>query len=291
MARRNPSAFATRQAEAFVRDELGIRRLEDIDPRGIAEQRDIKVHPMPEAYDGVSGMLIKHKDSFLIAYNTFIRSVGFQRFSIGHELGHYFLAGHIDELLPFGQDRHVSQGGFVSENRFEREADHFAAGLLMPEFLFRRAMDKAGEGLDAIEALRRCCKTSLSATAIRYQELTDEAVAVVQCAGNRIEYSCMSDRMLNLKPGRWPRKGDPVPSGTAAATLHANPKRIADNERLNRETSGEDWFGSFKDVELFEETIGLGDYGRTLTIITTVDELPDEEDDGDDRGWSRPQPR
>jgi Zn-dependent peptidase ImmA (M78 family) len=183
MVRPDPFDFVTRQAEELVRDELGIRRLEDIDPSAIAEGQDIEVHRMPDAYAGVSGMLIKRKDNFHIAYNTFIKSVGFHRFSIGHELGHYVLEGHIDELLPFGQDRHISEAGFVSENRFEREADHFAAGLLMPEFLFRPAMARAGEGLDAIETLRRQCATSLTATAIRYQELTDEAVAVIQSVG------------------------------------------------------------------------------------------------------------
>jgi Zn-dependent peptidase ImmA (M78 family) len=288
MPRRDTFSLATHHAEKLVRDELGIKTLEDIDPTAIAESRGIEVGAMPEAYEGVSGMLIKHKDNFLIAYNTFIKSVGFQRFSIAHEVGHYFLEGHIDELLPFGQDRHVSHGGFVSDNRFEREADHFAAGLLMPEYLFRPAMNEAGEGLDAIEMLRKRCSTSLPATAIRYQELTDEAVAVIQCAGNRVEYCSMSSRMLELKPGRWLRRGDPVPSGTAAALLHAAPKRIADNERLDRETTGEDWFRSLKEVELFEETVGMGGYGRTLTVITTVDALPGEdEDDEDDRDWNR----
>jgi len=287
MVRPDPFGFATRQAEELVRDDLGIRRLEDIDPSAIAKGRDIEVHRMPDAYAGVSGMLIKDKDNFHIAYNTFIKSVGFQRFSVGHELGHYFLEGHIDELLPFGQDRHISEAGFVSENRFEREADHFAAGLLMPEFLFRPAMAKAGEGLDAIEALSKQCATSLTATAIRYQELTDEAVAVIQSAGNRIEYCCMSARMLELKPGRWPRKGDLLPSGTGAAYLHTLPKRISDNERIDRETLAADWFRSLKDVELFEETIGMGNYGRTLTIITTVDALRDDNDGDDDQLWSR----
>jgi len=42
-------------------------------------------------------------------------------------------------------------------------------------------------------------------------------------------------------------------------------------------------------MDLFEEAIGLGSYGRTLTVLTTVDELPDEDDpDGEtelDEGW------
>ena len=287
MARRDPFSFATRAAEAIIRDELRISRLQDIDPRSIAEERGIRVEPMPETYDGVSGMLIKRGDDFFIAYNTFIKSKGFQRFSVAHEIGHYGLEGHVDALLPFGTERHVSHGGFMSDDRYEREADHFAAGLLMPEHLFRPAMDSAAEGLDAIESLHTLCGTSLTATAIRYQELTDEAVAVIQCAGNRIEFCCMSERMLGLHPRRWPRRGDPVPRNTAAGVLHASSNRIASSERLDREADGADWFGSFDDVELFEETVGMGDYGRTLTILTTVDALPDDDGDDSDALWNR----
>jgi len=287
MARCDPYSLATRVAEDLVRDELGIVRLEDIDPKAIAEGRGIRVEAMPEDYAGVSGMLAKHKDDFLIGYNVCIKSVGFQRFCIGHELGHYFLEGHVDELLPLGQEAHVSRGGFVSDNRFEREADHFAAGLLMPAFLFRSAMSRAGEGLDAIQALRKQCRTSLPATAIRFQELTDEAVAVIQSVRGRVEFCCMSDRMLELKPGRWPTKGDALPRSTGAAALHAAPKRIKDNERIDREASGDDWFDTFHDVELFEETVGMGEYGRTITVLTTVDALPDDDVDETDGNWSR----
>ena len=287
MARRSQYSFATRAAESLVRDELEITKLH-IDPVKIAQDRGIIVEAMPDTHDGVSGMLIKAQDNFIIAFATHIKSNGFQRFSIAHEVGHYFLEGHVDALLPPGTERHRSHSGFVSTDRYELEADHFAAGLLMPEYLFRPAMAKAGEGLDAVEELRRQCGTSLTATAIRFQELTDEAFAVIQCNENRIEFCCMSDRMLSLHPGRWPKKGDLVPDGTTAARLHADKARILASERINDETDGSRWFGLFDDVELFEETVGLGRYGRTLTILTTVDALPDDQsDDDDDASWNR----
>jgi Zn-dependent peptidase ImmA (M78 family) len=37
-------------------------------------------------------MLLRHGNAFGILYATHIPSEGFQRFSIGHELGHYFIA-------------------------------------------------------------------------------------------------------------------------------------------------------------------------------------------------------
>jgi Zn-dependent peptidase ImmA (M78 family) len=67
-----------------------------------------------------------------------------------HELGHYFLDGHVHSLFGLGQGLHQSESGFTSKNPVEREADAFAAGLLMPKTLFKTALAKAGQGLNAI---------------------------------------------------------------------------------------------------------------------------------------------
>jgi hypothetical protein len=146
----------------------------------------------------------------------------------------------------------------------------------MPERLFRAAMTKAGEGLDAIELLHDRCITSLTATAIRYQQLTDEAVAVIQSRGDKIDYCFLSDRMLALAPRRWPRKGDALPRTSVTHRLNQDTAKVAGGERVDGPADGAEWFRGFSDVELFEEAVGLGGYGRTLTILTTVDQLPDE---------------
>lgn len=289
MARRNPYAFAARAAECLVRDELKATRL-GIDPMQIARDRGIFVEPMPESHNGVSGMPIKAHDNFVIAYATHIKNEGFQRISVAHELGHYCLEGHMDAVLPLGTDRHTSHAGLVSADRFELEADHFASGLLMPEYLFRPALQKREVSLDAIEDLRRQCKTSLTATAIRAQQLTSEAVAVIQCSQNQIEFCRMSERMMNFTLDVGPKKGGRIPRQSCAAKLHADQARILGSERLNDESDGTHWFGLFDDIELYEETVGLGSYGRSLTILTTVDAVADDDDadeDDDDRDSSR----
>jgi Zn-dependent peptidase ImmA (M78 family) len=112
-----------------------------------------------------------------IAYATHIKSEGFQRFSIAHELGHYFLEGHPDAVFKSG-DIHESRAGFGSADQIELEADHFAAGLLMPSHLFAAAAGRYSDGLEAIKGLAADSKTSLTASAIRYAELTDAAIAL-----------------------------------------------------------------------------------------------------------------
>jgi hypothetical protein len=73
-----------------------------VDPIAIALKNDIEVRAKPDTAEGVSGMLLRHGNEFCIAYATHIPSEGFQHFSIGHELGHYFLDGHVDQLLKDG---------------------------------------------------------------------------------------------------------------------------------------------------------------------------------------------
>ncbi len=129
--------IARRGAEALLR-EKGITSL-PVDPFALAAGRDIAVEGKPEAHDGVSAMLLRHGNSFGIVYATHIPNEGFQRFSVSHELGHHFLEGHIGQLLKTGV--HVSRAGFVTAAPYELEADHFAAGLLMPETAFRKEME------------------------------------------------------------------------------------------------------------------------------------------------------
>jgi hypothetical protein len=194
--------MAKQTAEALLKQE-GITSL-PVDPFALAGSRDIVVQAKPDTADGVSGMLLRHGDSFGILYATYIPSEGFQRFSIGHELGHYFIEGHLDHLLP-KDGVHSSRAGFVSGDPYEHEADNFAAGLLMPAGLCKRAIVRRDAGLTTVEALAAECRTSLTATAIRYAELTDDAVAVIISTGQTIDYCLLSEAMKSLPQLSWLR--------------------------------------------------------------------------------------
>ncbi|WP_186388795.1 ImmA/IrrE family metallo-endopeptidase [Stappia sp. TSB10P1A] len=274
--------LARQTAEAFLRDE-GISTL-PVDPFAIAESRDIVVQGKPAEHDGVSGMLLRHGNDFGIVFATHIPGPGFQRFSVSHELGHYFLPGHIDQVVKDGI--HVSRAGFVTNDPYELEADHFAAGLLMPETPFRKAMGRFDPGLDAIDQMAELCVTSRTATAIRFAELSDAAVAVIVSTGGIIDYCFMSDAMKALPKLDWIRKGTPLPTGTATATLAADPERVAAGDRLSNETDVRDWLGGTTRAAIWEESIGLGRYGKVLTVLSSnsigQDEDPEDSEDDED---------
>jgi Zn-dependent peptidase ImmA (M78 family) len=272
--------MAKQKAEAFLRDE-GITGL-PVDPIAIARGRDIEVKPMPESSGGVSGMLLRHGDMFGILYATHVKSEGFRNFSVSHELGHYFLEGHIDHILP-EDGAHTSHAGFVSGDPYEMEADQFAAGLLMPETPFKRALSRQNPGLEVVESLAGLCRTSLTATAIRYAELTDDAVAIVISTGPTIDFCFMSNTIKSLPQLSWLKKGTAVPHGTATARLNANARRIADGDRDDADIDIMDWLGGTRSARATEQVIGLGGYGKTLTVLTcpSVRDETFEDDEGD----------
>jgi hypothetical protein len=273
--------MAKQKAEAVLK-ELGITSL-PVDPFAIADSRDIIVEAKPDAEEGVSGMLLRYDDVFGILYATDIPIEGFQRFSVGHELGHYFLDGHLDHVLKDGA--HASRAGFVSGDPYELEADHFAAGLLMPAGLCRRLIARRDPDLAAIESLSSACRTSLTAAAIRFAELTEDAVAVIVSTDNVIDYCILSDAMKALPQLRWLRKGSAVPTGTATARLAARIERVRNGERVADEVDVMDWLGGSRSALATEEVVGLGRYGKTLTVLSLArighedDGLDDEEDD------------
>lgn len=254
-----------------------------VDPEAIAASKGILVQPKPDTAAGVSGILIKAGDEFGIMYATNIPSRGFQRFSISHELGHYCIEGHPEALLIDGV--HQSRAGFVSGDPFEQEADHFAAALLMPERPFRKAIDNYAAGLACVEALRKECETSLTSTAIRYSSLTRDGIAVLLSHGQTIDYCFMSVGLKEAKGLSWVRKGTPLPLGSLTATFNSKPENVRTGNRDTGDGRLNDWMGGDRQYKIMEEVVGLGQYGRTLTILTcnSLSMRPEEvEDEADE---------
>ncbi|MET3579952.1 Zn-dependent peptidase ImmA (M78 family) [Mesorhizobium robiniae] len=275
--------LARQEAERFLSEE-GITTL-PVDPFAIAASRDIVVQAKPPEVEGVSGMLQRFGNTFGIIYATSIASKGFQRFSVSHELGHYFLPGHLDHVLP-GDGVHVSRAGFVTENSYELEADHFAAGLLMPTVPFRNAVKGRDPSLALVQEMAQLCETSLTATAIRLAELTDAAVAVILSTGRFVDYCYRSEAMKSLPKLDWIHKGSSVPAGTAALQLASDPKRVLAGEVITGEIDIRDWFGGPQAAWVSEEAIGLGSYGKVLTILSSTsigepDEVTEEDEERD----------
>lgn len=278
MARSDPFMKVRWEAERLLK-ELGITGL-PVDPFKIAEQLGISLMAMPANAGGASGMLLHVNGQFGIGYPTHVESDGFKRFSVGHEIGHYRLPGHVDAIVD-ASGRHLSRAGFVTDDQYEREADHFASALLMPTGPFTTELRRTGDGLAAVEKLAALCDTSLEATAIRYAQCARDPVAVIRSAGRTIDYAFMSAALMDFPSLDWIRKGTPLATDTVTYRFNGNAENVRKAVRDSGSSALQNWFGGPHRQEIVEEVIGLGSYGKTLTILTGM-EPPDEADEDDE---------
>ena len=268
-----------RQKGEQIAKEYGFEKF-PVDPFAIAKKENILVEAKSPEQDGASGFIVFSGDGVGIGYSTRISNIGFQNFTIAHELGHYFLEGHPEEISKSG-GHHSSSAGFTQGNRsIEIEADHFASGLLMPTFLVKEFLASKTIGLEGIKELSDTAKSSLTASAIRAAECASFPIAVVVSHGGEICYCFMSDSFKALGSLDFLRKGEPLP---LSATLEFNKVEgnILNRETICESTTLSDWFGGTKNIPLDEEVTGLGHYGLTLTVLSS-EQLPEDPDDDDE---------
>lgn len=253
-----------------------------IDPFAIAESEGILIVPKPPEVKGVSGGIIFDEDVPSIFYATDIESDGFRRFTVAHELGHYFLEGHPEEILKSAK-MHVSRAGFrQGDSSIELEADHFASGLLMPTRLVKQTLTRGVIGLGGIEELADKSQCSLTAAAIRAAECSPYPMAIVVSQGGDICYCFMSEGFKGLgKPLAFLRKGSALPV-SATRDFNDHPDNVRRGKRQTAETTLADWFDGPGGIRLDEEIAGLGSFGHTLTVFSSDALAEDPDDDGAD---------
>jgi len=244
-----------------------------IDPIAIASDARIHICEMASQEPGVAGCLLRVGNEFGIQYSRSLPNEGFIRFTVAHELGHYFIPGHPEHLFPNGDGIHMSLGDLTVSDRYERQADFFASSLLMPPDLFDKALWKVDPGLDGLNRLAEQFGTSLTATAINYARRVEIPFAIIVSNGSTIEYCILSESLRSISSLGWPKKGDPLSRTTATHRLNRQSTSRASCDRLDGVCSLDDWFEDAPEVEMTEECLHLGGYGKTLTAIYTEEDL------------------
>jgi len=174
--------------------ELGITSPEEIDLEDIAFLMGVEVQYCP--LDGCEARIIGNEaGTEAIATINCRSSWERQRYSLGHELGHWH---HHRGKLLFCHSEDI--GNAAKAVQFERDADRFAADLLMPRQIFDPILAKHGKiNFKTIRALADDFQTSLTATAIRVAE-SRRVHAVLAC------YNRDGRRWFTRSPGvpsRW----------------------------------------------------------------------------------------
>lgn len=272
--------MATQCGEKLARDE-GYAAF-PVNPIAIARKHDIHVEQKPPEMTGISGALIFAGPNPIIIYSTEHANEGFENFSVAHELGHYFLPGHPEEIQRAG-GAHMSRSGFSEgHSSIEIEADHFAAGLLMPDYLVRQTLNAGQVGLSGIRQLADHARASLTAAAIRAAQCASFPLCIIVSSGEAVSYAFPSERFKALGRNIYLRKGSALAAGSATAALNACPADVLAATQMTGECRLADWFDTDRNVTLDEEVIGLGKYGLTLTVLSSEPLALQDDDDEDE---------
>ena len=179
-------------AEQVLRD-LGITDPSEIDLEAIAWHLGAQIKRCD--LDGCEARIIGHHDRAIIRVNRSSHPRR-QRFSIGHELGHW--RHHRGRMLVCRSEDIGNRKPGTPQ--IERVADAYAADLLLPRYLFVPMTRQHAElSFRTVRELGDLFQASLTATAIRLLE-SRHSPAVLVCHGpmGRKWFSRSRD-----VPGRW----------------------------------------------------------------------------------------
>lgn len=152
-----------------VLKELSIEKL-PIDVNEIALHYGVKIKE--DTFDDtISGFLISKKGKNIIGINSNESPVR-KRFTMAHELGHFILHSNKEDDLFISKIHFRDEESSTGEMKREREANAFAAGILMPRFLIEKELQKFKDKSPVEEAVSRLANIfNVSEIAMSYRLL------------------------------------------------------------------------------------------------------------------------
>jgi hypothetical protein len=190
-----------------------------------------------------------------------------QRFSLGHELGHWLTPTYTVERQKFvcsSRDFAVSGRGTLSPaQKMEWEANRFSAHLLLPTRLVSRALRKIrGFDLTNLLTLASDFDTSKEFTALRYTDLADDPCCFVTSHDGVIRHVYPTDGFPRLRVWR----GDRVPSRSKTMRTKSEQGWVSDLDEVDSAEWLETQYGR-KAPSVFEQ-VHIQDGGYRLTFLT-----------------------
>lgn len=208
--------------------------------------------------DYFDGMLEHSKGEFHIFINTARHNnVQRHRFSFAHELGHYFIDEHSIALAQGLSAGHCSQTGFVSNRTVEREADLFAASLLMPVnrtlSIYRKNRNFS---FDSIQSISRAFQVSILSAMYRVFYLDLHPMMIVKTINGRI-----IGKPMRSKDFYYRLRDKALPEDSGPFHFFRNQK-----EYKTRQLYAFDWFNTNSNKKIYEHNI----YHKTMSTVYSI---------------------
>lgn len=219
------------------------------------------------------GQLIHYSRKFYILLNTdqlAQSESGRVRFTIAHELGHYFIDEHRTKLAK-GISLSFKDG--LSEKdckKAETEANHFASHLLMPKTVFYKFAQKKEVGFDAIIFLKNKFDVSIYSATIHYIHLNLSTSLMIKWNSDFTFHYASYSNSFSILTGII--KKPPIKFPMEYVKIIANNIEENSLDYYEAATPLSRWISTItpendKDITGLEQTIKLGDFGG-ITLLT-----------------------
>lgn len=205
-----------------------------------ADSESLPVH-FDHYENSFDGMLLHFAEEFHVHINLDkgnTKSSKRGRFTLAHELGHYFIDEHRIGLKYGLLQPHASYNNLNHSTLIELEADYFASCLLMPMSKFRDFCSRKPFSFDLISSISDSFQTSLVASILRFIEIGSREFMVVVSKNGLVRWFSKS----NDFPGfafRF-KVGQNLPQGTISARYFTNP--IVPFQSPIEDVDPESWF-------------------------------------------------
>jgi len=252
-------SLAESKANAII-NSLQIRYPSEIDIREISIERGAYVHEKDIA--GAEAWLVRKDNRAIITVSSRLREPGRKNFAIAHELGHFEL--HNDSQILICQNEDMNVWNKIHSQ--ELEANEFASNILMPKEIFKRYIKKEIPNMNRVSELSNEFGTSLTATAIRYAQLSKEPCVVAISSNSKLKWYKRSDSF-----GFHLRVGDKLSPDCYAYDFFDG----KDLPTRPRKVSATAWIAGDidPDGEIFEHSIALKTYDIVLSLLFVDKEI------------------
>ena len=267
---------ALARGEELARD-LGFRS-GSVDPFVVVESEGDQIHIEGDDFqDAFDGRLSYHGNRFLLIYNTCYNVWPHRgahhpkvRFTIAHELGHYFLDRHrkilVTQRMPV-----ESRTEFESEQEWERQADAFATGLLLPKYLVAPHVNTEPDA--SIASLKDAAvrfDVSLTSMLVRWTQLSHFPCATMCVREGVIQWGFVSEAFRRC--GLWRARRRSAIRGPSAKRFYAvDPSCLVFREGHGTGRAS-DWMEGDCDAIDVRESYLAVPYCRSMLIFLHADE-------------------
>lgn len=255
--------------ELYARELLNNLNIKNIpiDPFEICQRLyiDISYEPITQS----EALLLIKNGSKRIILNENIAYQSRYKFTLAHEIGHYYMRHHALQNYTCQASDIAS---FKSDKVQEHEANCFASELLMPTQYIKEDAKLYDYNAESVKMIADKYSVSLTAAAIKFLENTPDKVAIILSQNGTVKWFMKARNFkYHLKIG-----------SLAEATYIFDFYNTAKVDESLHQTYANAWIDDEYDKEFInEQSIIMPDLNMALTVLT----VPFDEDDEYNYEW------